>query len=227
MKNDTKSTVQKGKITILGKEYRIPQSWEEITVEKFLDLRAFADMPYDEAEFISIFIDCPKKELLKNDDPDFEYEIFKQLSWYRTKPIDFEKLLLPSEITIGDKKFKVPRDIGYKTYGQKISLQDRIKVMKSEDPVEIIPYALAIYFYNDYYGGDELPEDELINKFADEVCMKCSITEAYPVGYFFLMRFVESMSSKLNSLEAHILPKRRKQRFANLRSLASSKSLTP
>lgn len=225
MKNTKKNpVVEKGHILINGNDYKIPLSWDDISVEKFISLRAFSDQPYDEADFLSIILDCDKKELLRNQDADFEFEVFKQLEWYRTQPIHLDKLILPSKIKIGDKELKVPKDIGYKSYGQKISLQDRIKVEKNDDPVEIIPYALAIYFYNDYYGGDELPEDEIIENFAEDICMKCSITQAYPVGYFFLMRFVESMSSKLNSLEAHILPKRRKPKFKGWKSLVSSRS---
>jgi hypothetical protein len=224
MKKTDEKTVTKGVVTINGKMYKIPQSWEDITVRKYLDLRGLSEISYNEADFLSIMLDCPVKDILKNEDVDFEFEIFSQLEWYRTKPIDLEKLILPSSIKIGDKDFKVTKDIGYKSYGQKVALQDRIKISANADPIEVIPYAIAIYFYDDYYPDiEELPDDDAINAFVDDIVMGCSIVQAYPVGYFFLMRLVESMSSKLKLLEDHILPKRKGRKFTSWRNMVSSK----
>lgn len=189
----------------LGKKlkFELPVSWDEITVAQFLALKK---KPKNDAELFSILSGLPVEDWMNASEANIDEVILPLIEYLKDQP-NLDELLPPKTITINKKELKVPKNIGLKSYGQKILLHKAIRnhtevipdgdggekeVTKDLD--ELIPYTLAVYFHdqlNDNGRTDPGYVDEVV-----PLMEQLMIVEAYPIASFFLSNLIGSSKTK-------------------------------
>lgn len=191
--------------------FSVPQSYNELTLRQLIALNKWDKK--DIVAMISILCNVDYDVLFNSRCADIDQQIFPLLSW-ANQTHDFKHLILPKQITIGEKKYDVPNDISVKTLGQKISLQLYLARAYEEglSNVECIPFALAIYFQPEV-TGEKFDEDKA--KQLIPIMEQCKMMEAYPVGDFFLRQFIKSLTRKTSACPRCGLWRRTKLAFPN------------
>ena len=177
-------------LKIGSKNVDMASSWDDVTIDQFIRIKEKNNI----ISYLSILTDLEEQEIMNASVDDIEKKVIPLLDFVNDVP-ETEKM--PDMITISDKKLSVPKDISLKTFGQKHFLQEAMatEYKKSKDLIGVIPTALAIYFYPDFYGDrfDIAKATEFT-----EICKKVKVREAIPVGNFFLTQSVNSMKEKIN-----------------------------
>lgn len=168
-------------------KFNLPQSWEDITLYQYIELSK-----WDRKDLIQLFavITGIDYDVFFNCESEGINDLLLTNLEFLKEPLDLEALPLPKEIEIDGKKLEVPQDITQKTFGQKISLQlylaEAVKNEKSK--IDCLAFAIALYFFPEI-AQDKYNEDEA--KKIIPLIEKCKLVEAYPIGSFFLNKFLE------------------------------------
>lgn len=126
--------------------------------------------------------DCSKFEpilaLLKFDD--------------KAKPL--QGIECPDVVVIDKKEIKVVKEIGQETFGQKVFAQEVVNSMIAErvDKVEALVKVAAIYLQPQIDGSFD---DTKAREFEKKL-MELPITDVYPIGNFFLSKYVSYLKPK-------------------------------
>ena len=174
---------------LADQKFSLPESWNEITLRQWLQLRTIDAK--DICAVLSIFTGIPKETFYQARDIDYVEKMIPNLQWIAT-PIDLKELPVPSIISLNGETVVVPKDISIKTFGQKLMYQNEmVKHLDGEGNVKIefLPMNLAIYLCKDPFSDENvaaiLPHIEQL-----------PIVHAYPTGAFFLSSFRESLLTK-------------------------------
>lgn len=180
-------------IKVSGRMVTIPTSWVDMTAAMWLRVM---EMPKDADDFDLISaLSGEKKELfLKSKDTNLDMKFFAHMGWYG-QPLNFAEINVPKMIKIGDKEVKIPMDLGYKTLGQKIYLQQIVK-QKLENIEMALPYAFAIYMMPEYTGKDFDADD--VDGFIEEFVWGMRIIDVFPIGSFFLQKSIDYLKWRVS-----------------------------
>lgn len=209
-------------ITINKQDYLLPDTWDEISMAQYIELYRHREN-LNEARLLSIFTGIDYGQVINFDLAMFESHIMPYMAAF-DEEIKFYESVPAEKITVNGKTINVPQDIKLKTLGQKIMLQQRITMADKaqEDLMYLIPFAIATYIQTELSGGkyDDKEAEALIPHI-----LKVPVTIAYPIGNFFLTRFIRSVGLKLKNSSLIHSPQRKPQvltRLFNSETLTSS-----
>jgi hypothetical protein len=190
----------------IGKETLLfPAGWHHISLAQTLIIYNPATGPKSTLDIMSTLVGKPVEFWFRVDRMDLEKHLVPHLVWFNQQ-FDFHSLPLPPSVTIDGKAIRVPKDIGMKSWGQRMAFAQEVQTCaetyKDSEPAVrnfhhafgLIPYTLALYFYEEYYGvkfEDDF-DDEKVREFANTKIVTLPITEAYPIAAFFLLNLSES-----------------------------------
>lgn len=167
-------------------KFTLPYGWAGLTLREWMDMRFSWDKS-DYIRLLEILSGVPYDTWYSCRVIDLDKKVNPILSMITTSP-DWEKLPVPSLVTLGGTEIKVPKDLKLETFGQKSVLQIKTNKAQDEygDPLRALPEALAIYFQPQLTGKpfDGITLEEII-----PLVMEMPILEAYPVGTFFLINY--------------------------------------
>lgn len=186
------------KIKVCGESVEIAESWLELTTGVWAKLMGITD-DSSELELIAAFTGISVADLKSSKDTGLDLKVFAHTGWY-AQPIDFSALKQKKTITVDGKTVNVPKDLGFKTLGQKILLQQKIK--KTEGTLsQVVPFAFAVYIAPEIYGSDY--DLENADKFVEEFVNKLLIIDVFPIASFFLKKSIGYMNLRLRSYTEH------------------------
>ena len=178
--------------------YDLPESWGEITVNQFMELR-----DCENADFITILsklINAPYDKIFACNPEMIAKKVIPMLDWYFDETFNFDELKIPSKLSVQDKEYPIPRDIRLKSFGQKLHFEETMKDMR--DPVAKMPYVVAIYMYPIITKNKF--DIESLDEFTKNTIGNCKITEIYPIANFFLNKlrkyFLKKKKRSLRSI---------------------------
>ena len=193
-------------LKIADLKFNFPTSWEDITVEQYFRIADNKVLSNEDTsrnpfvEIVSILSGIPYEKWFHVNDQDVELKVIPYMAFLKDK-LDLDKLPRPKEFRIGDKKYKLPENLGFKTWGQKIVMEDKLDpILKNGGDLSVLtPCVLAVYFQPEITGGAFFQEkaEELIPQIN-----QCKIVDAYPVAAFFLRSLLDlkkEISPNLNS----------------------------
>ena len=213
----------------IGKDVLIPENWDELTLRHYI---AISRGVKDTVGVVVALTGLSEREVLNSNPNVIEMKVLPFVDWVIETEPNFNVNEVPKTIKIKDKQVKVPKELEFKTYGQKVYLTNRImEVFKDQqDPeesiknekflenfIELIPDALATYLYPEY-SGKPFDTEELA-EFREFVLDNTKAKEGYPIAYFFLMRSIDSMKSRISTLVDRTAMKNSKQGSKILKSL--------
>lgn len=177
-------------VTVNNEEFKasMAPSWAEVTMKEMIELSELTNEA-NTLDVIAILTGIPK-DTISNAKVESIESIVPFLNWTNTA-FDFQMLDVPKTVEIMGVEYRVPDDLGLKSYGQKISIEQ--DMAKQGNALRMMVKILATYFQpivlKADYDGDaaELFETNILQ-------MKA--VEAYPVATFFLLRFHASYSMK-------------------------------
>ena len=193
-------------IKVRGKNTHIPTSWVEVTAEMWLRLIQI-DENSREFELIAALTGEPEEFFLKSKDTLLDVKFFKELEWY-TKPINLITLERKDEVVVGDKTIPIPKDLGFKTLGQKMLLQQSMRENKDNIDAAILR-AFAIYIAPLYYEKEF--DGDTVEPFIEEFVNKMPIIEVYPIGSFFLQSLLDYQKWRVGNYIASMTQSRLEQ----------------
>jgi len=188
---------------------KMPSSWDEMTVKNFIDLEGSKGNTANPTELLSILSGVPLPKIMDTRtnlqiqiDEALNFITFNPPNWkelslrdrYKFKSIDYH---VPNGINFIQKivrfflglfKYKFhmrPNDLELETFGQKIMLQNKLNA--TDNPIEVIAYAIAIYMQKVIDGRFDEKRAEILEK---EV-MQMRITEVYPLAIFFFHQLIK------------------------------------
>lgn len=176
-------------VEIAGKVYSCPVSWEDATLAQFFRIRN----EWDSADFLTrveIMTGAPKDLLFTCKQHDLDEKLVPYFEFVYKHP----KIRKQLTMMFGTTQYRVKEDLGEYSLGQKLALKDKMaECIKSKgDSVDLIPFAVACYFYPIVTGKKYSTEEA--EKFAKEEVMKCSAAAAWAVGNFFLKKSIVSLA---------------------------------
>lgn len=190
-----------------GKPIKFKTNWYDLTLGDFLAIRRWKTN--DTIELLALCSGQPYEEWQRTKQKDVEYKIVPLLG-FLSESFELNALKVPESLKFGDVTALVPKDLTLEMLGQKLDFQERMtttynqakadtngkvseEVLTDDTLMEIMPFALAIYFV-EKVTGVKYSDDEA-EKFVPRI-LDLPLTEAYPVGRFFLMSYLESLNSK-------------------------------
>jgi len=181
-------------LKICGEKVKIAESWLELTTGTWAKLMEITDES-SEVELIAALTGLSIADLNESKDTNVDLKVFAVTDWY-AQPLDFSALKQAKKITVDGKTVNVPKDLGFKTLGQKIILQQKIK--KPEGKLsQLVPYAFAVYIAPEVYGKDY--DLENVGDFLIEHVNNLPIVSVFPIASFFLKKSIDYMSSRVKS----------------------------
>ena len=173
-------------VKLNGKQYKIPSTWQEVTVRQYVRIlkewepeKDIADRDY----FILLKIITNERFAGMENTLENQVTLTSLLGWVVTEPFKFSETL-PKVLQIGDRAYNIPEDPRDLSIGQNIHLRrdyiDKAKILE-----ENISMATAIYLQptidNSLFQMKRAVE---ISKQIDEM----PISLIYPIGFFLLKR---------------------------------------
>ena len=120
---------------------KIPESWEEINVACFQRLAHLENDYTDTLALLAALMNVSRKELMNSKD-NLRAETTAALKLVALQQPTWEKQPDPKLFTFEGKQYKVPKDLSFERFGQKVLLQNKLL---SEEPADCIAYAVALY----------------------------------------------------------------------------------
>jgi hypothetical protein len=202
--------------------FELPQDYGELTIKQFLLIKN--NPGGDFIDLLSILSGLSREVWEQCKDFNIDVKIAPFIEWVN-EPFNPDGYTLPDNLIINGKEIDRPKDIRYQTYGQKLALQKEFLEVqkKGGNDVDIIPFALALYFQPAYYDckHDMDKVDELL-----PLVMECKIQLAYPIGYFFLNSYARLLVSKERSFLMFLQKKKYEQVLIDSHNLKSSAQST-
>ena len=177
---------------------KFPENIDEVTFEQYLKVCAKDVTNIDILEALS---GVSKDIWMQCSDDNIDTVILPHLEFISE---NIETLSVPDKIELAGKTIKVPKDLGFETFGQKVICQDAIvkEDKESGEIQKVMPFIVAVYLQPQI---DKEFSEEKARKLIPEI-LKKKVTEIYPLGFFLLAKLVASLNVKLNYLvEANTL----------------------
>ena len=170
--------------------FDFPTSWMEVTVRQFFQLRTWKD---DFIELISILSGAPYEIIFSAKQVDLDEKLLPYLKFIES-PLSEKDVKKHSTIKIAGIYYPIPSEDSKFTFGQKLSLQERMieTVNKTGSTIDCLAFAAAVYYQPIVQKKRFSTEDA--DAFAEEFIQGCSISEVWSAGNFFLKKSVASQS---------------------------------
>ena len=171
----------------------MPEQWEEVTLQQVMDLN-HARKTDKTADPLLLFAALSGQKLSElNNTPTNLFEPFldhlKLLSGQEPKWV---KLKHPDEIRLNSKTIKVPKDLGFERFGQKVLGLDILERYNKEkedlDKLDSLPEILALYFQPLYDGKFDRNRVDTVKKYV----LNMKALQAVPIANFFLDNLLKS-----------------------------------
>lgn len=173
------------------KKYNMPTSWREVTVKQFFQFKSWQSGDKNFVRLLSILTGVDYDVMRKSKQLDVDDKLIPFMKWLE-EPLTEKNAPRCSTITIDDKKYDVPKDIGNYSFEQKIELKNRMIecINKTGDTLECLKIATAIYLQPIVEQKDfSIKAAELFVDKLDD----CKIVEVYAIGGFFLKKLLVSI----------------------------------
>jgi hypothetical protein len=174
------------KIIINKVEFNIAENISELCTFQYCEMNKHRDN-LNVVRILSILTGIDYTVLNNSDCSQFE-PILTLLNFdFKTNPLT--EIVCPEAIEIDNKDIEVVQDIAQETFGQKVFAQQAVNDMIAEriDKIEALVKVAAIYLQPKVDGKfDDVKARKLENKL-----MELPITNIYPIGNFFLSKFVK------------------------------------
>lgn len=169
-----------------GKKYSLPDSWADVTVSQYRELKENAHTE-DIVKTLSILTGVEYDTLYNTKRIDVMDKLLPFLVFLKEESFDNNK---PKEVTVQGKRYPVA-DLGGYSWGQRIqAFKAMAKADKDKgDIYPVLSFVVAVYLYP-IVTGNKYSTDEA-EKFSKEVVDKMPITEAWPIGSFFLSSYLK------------------------------------
>lgn len=202
--------------------FELPQDYGELTLSQFFAIRKNPNG--DILDLLSILSGLPKEVWEQARDFNIDAKIAPYLIWMQ-EPFNPESFILKETLKINDYIIPRPEDIRTQAFGQKIALEKEYYKINKEggNEIDLIPYALALYFQPIYYGNKY--DSDQVNQLLPLI-MNCKIQEAYPIGAFFLNSYAKLLNSKERAFHTFLQMKKYEQALIDSKSLKSSGQYT-
>jgi hypothetical protein len=190
-----------------------PTSYHDLTYGQFLRLRF--ENTKDIGVVLEILTGMSRSIWMNLGISEYD-KVIKFLNWLIESPIKWDELPMPEKLTIGGKSYLVPKDLGLKTFGQKIVLESRITeiitnifgstdkknisndiksnvLIKSQNSlISVIPFTVAVYMQPEVTGTQF---DESLVPSVEHQILDARAVEVYPIGNFFIRSLLGSAKS--------------------------------
>jgi len=202
-------------LTLGEKKFNLPSDWNDITVKQWLDLRSidFTDI----CAILAVLTGIEREMWFTSTEISGIEEIILPQLQFLADPIDLTKIELQKFVTISGKEVEVPKDIGLKTYGQKIIFQQEMLKYSATDgnfKIEFMPRAIAIYMCPEPFTDIKAFEYE-------KEIERMKVVEAYPLASFFLSSLLKSWTGKARHFAPVTMQTNRGRGSRGWRSLVS------
>lgn len=215
------------KLKANGREETItfPSKYRDLTLRQFIELRRPGNNRVSKILEVLSSPSVPA-EIWDNMPEDTDAKVAPCIEFLITDDkVNLEELPIPEEITIKGKTILVPKDLGYKTFGQKSLADDKFKSLFKrsvnkidpkakpsfkmvDDPVNIMPDILAIYFQPYFNAEGKFVEEEV--ELLIESTLEIPFVHAYPVANFFLRKSTASVKLGRQPMKEQIKKLRRR-----------------
>ncbi|MCH8244676.1 hypothetical protein IIB97_02200 [Patescibacteria group bacterium] len=165
---------------------KIPESWEEINVATFQRLAHLENDYTDTLALLAALMNVSRKELMNSKD-NLRAETTAALKLVALQQPTWESQPDPSVparagkklFTFEGKQYKVPKDLSFQRFGQKVLLQNKLL---SEEPADCIAYAVALYMQPILDGSFD---DEKIEPLEQKILLMPAL-DIFWIATFFL-----------------------------------------
>jgi len=177
--------MKKFTITLNGIQVKkeIPEDWSEVTFGQYLDL---VEVQHNPSGCLAVFVGIAESTLQKVRIVGLD-DVLHTLSFVQTPPTT----QIPKEIKVGDKAYKVPKDLAFETTGQ---FQDAKAIVESfqpngdnlsrEDQLKYLDL-VAVFAMPDYLDKSVEEQKEFAQQFLNASC-----GEVLAVGNFTLLKLI-------------------------------------
>lgn len=175
-------------------KFSIPESWEESTLRQMIQWKEqSAKGQIEFCKQLEIMTGIPETDWENCSATNVDALLLPMLEWMK-EPLSEQYLMslpVPETVTINGKAIEIPKDIDFKTFGQKITFQTEMAKYAVKDTeggitgfeLSFFPVAIGIYCY-----PFEKFEDKKAFEFAKE-CELLPLKIAFPLAAFFLRRY--------------------------------------
>lgn len=189
-----------------------PTGYHDLTYGQFLRLRQ--EYTGDFGHLLEILTGIPRAIWMNLPIAESK-KILSFLQWILDSPIKWDALQVPQALHYKGVDYKIPKDLGFETFGQKIVLESKVAQivggmlkpgMKSEAKtpedfklsaqrrtatqlISFIPYIVATYMQPKVTGK---PFDENEVQAVEFEILNCRAMEVYPIGNFFIRTLLGS-----------------------------------
>lgn len=192
------------KINKGNEKINIPSSYDDMTVEMFMKIRAgFQGV----GELLEILTGVPESAWM-NMPESVEQKVSPAIAWLiEDKDFEWHELPLPKKLDYKGTDVIIPTELGYKTFGQKILADNAVNTLFEEIPGKhakavttrrmtkdvssIIHIITAIYIQPLVNKDGEFKQEELA--VVEQEILKMGILEVYPIANFFLRKSIASV----------------------------------
>jgi hypothetical protein len=150
-------------------------------------------------------LSIPRAKVLACTDLNICDKLYPLLEWLsRENEFDADKYLVPDFVYVNGVKVQRPKGIGLSSWGQKLVLEESLKVVKlgGGDEVDAFVSVLAIYLQPEYDRITKpTKEDKAVfnadsAKELEEHILNMPLSEAWPLASFFLSSYAKLLREK-------------------------------
>lgn len=157
---------------------KIPESWEQINVATFQRLAHLENDYTDTLALLAALMNVTRKELMNSKD-NLRAETTAALKLVALQQPTWEAQPDKKLFTFEGKQYKVPKDLSFQRFGQKVLLQNKLL---SEEPADCIAYAVALYMQPILDGSFD---DEKIEPLEQKILLMPAL-DIFWIATFFL-----------------------------------------
>lgn len=169
-------------IKINNKSYHLPLSWNDITYKQYLLL---TNNQSGLIGTLSILLNIANSELQTwISTKELEKQILTAISWCNNVP-NLSDYDLPKQLIVGGKEMKVPKNLDYETFGQRVFAQELLTNKKLDS--ENLPMLVATYFEPLFFG--RAFDSNNVEEFSERI-LQCKFFDVWRIGSFFLRKLL-------------------------------------
>lgn len=201
----------------------LPTKWEDITLSQFIEISNGVGTQF---RMLEILTGIDRIIWGKVVTKDIDQKLAPVLS-FLSQPKKMNKLKLPIWLDVGNEfNYRVPSDLDLETFGQRALLQEKMVdtvIRQKKNVIEIMPYALALYFQPLMDGEDfnEQRANELVEQMGAINCI-----DAYPIANFFLKKYSVFAKNTTRTSLANRIARSWRRAWTSLVSSGSSEPST-
>ncbi len=169
-------------IKINNKSYHLPLSWNDITYKQYLLLQ---NNQSGLIGTLSILLNIANSELQTwISTKELEKQILTAISWCNNIP-NLSDYDLPKMLIVGGKEMKVPRNLDYETFGQRVFAQELLTNKKLDS--DNLPILVATYFEPLFF--ERAFDSNNVEGFSERI-LECKFFDVWRIGSFFLRKLL-------------------------------------